>query len=530
VLGTPWKQIDRKAAWDAVVVGSGLGGLATAALLARHAGKRVLVLERHYTAGGFTHVFRRPGYEWDVGVHYVGDVTGDRAFTRRLLEHVGDGSLQWAPMDDAYDRVIVGGDAYDLVAGRERFRDTLAARFPGEATRLDAYLAAVRAAAGASGAYFAEKAVPAPVAFVAGRFLRRRFLRHTRRTTAEVLRGIGTSPRLGTVLTGQWGDYGLPPSRSSFGMHAILVRHYLGGAAYPVGGAGAIGASLAPAIAASGGAVAVSGEVASVLVRDGRATGVRMADGTEIAAPLVVSDAGVHTTVRRLLPPEVATRTGLAAHADAIPASAGHLCAYVGLRRTATELGLPKTNLWIYPGDDHDASLAAFRDDPEGAPLPLVYVSFPSAKDPSFATRFPGKATIELITFAPWDTFARWEDGRWRRRGPEYDALKQRFAARMLDLLHAHLPQVRDAIDVVEVSTPLSTRHFANYAQGEIYGLDHTPARFEARWLRPRTAVRGLWLTGQDVVTCGVAGALAAGYVTASAILGRNLLAAATGR
>src|SRR5260221_2933107 len=525
VLGTPWKQIDRRARWDAVVVGSGLGGLTTAALLARHARKRVLVLERHYTAGGFTHVFRRPGYEWDVGVHYVGDVTGERAFTRRLLEHVGDGSLQWAPMDDVYDRVIVGGDAYDFVAGRHRFRGALAARFPGEEARLDGYHAAIHAAVRGSWTFFVEKGLPAPASWLAGGLMRRRFLRHARRTTADVLREIGASPRLGAVLTGQWGDYGLPPSASSFGMHALLVRHYLGGAAYPVGGAAAIGASVAPAIVDAGGAIAVGAEVASVLVKDGRAVGVRMADGTEIAAPVVVSDAGVHTTVRRLLAPDIARESGLAAAADALPASTGHLCAYVGLRRTAAELGLPRTNLWMYPGDDHDASLAAFRADPEGAPLPLVYISFPSAKDPAFTARFPGRSTIELFTFAPWDTFARWEEGRWRRRGSEYDALKQRLAARMLELLYTQLPQVTDAVDVVEVSTPLSTRHFANYAHGEIYGLAHSPDRFEARWLRPRIPIRGLWLTGQDVVTCGVAGALAAGFATASAILGRYLLA-----
>ena len=523
--GTPWKQVDHAGRWDAVVIGSGLGGLATAALLARVAGKRVLVLERHYTPGGFTHVFRRPGYEWDVGVHYVGDVVGPRAFTRQLFDYVGDGSLSWAPMDDVYDRIVVGGDSYDLVAGRERFRESLGARFPGERAALGRYLDAIRAATRASGSFFAEKAVPAPLAWVAGWSMRRGFLRHTRRTTAHVLGEIGVSGRLATVLTGQWGDYGLPPSRSSFGMHAVLVRHYLDGAAYPVGGSAAIASSMFPAITNAGGVVAVSAEVAQVVVEKGRATGVRMADGTLVRAPLVVSDAGVHTTVNRLLPQGAAPR--LAAAAAAIPASAGHLCAYIGLSKTAAELGLPKTNLWLYPGDDHDANLAAFSRDPDHAPLPLVYASFPSAKDPAFAARHPGRATIELITFAPWDVFSRWEDGRWRRRGPDYDALKQRFAERMLDLLHAHLPLVRGAVDVVEVSTPLSTRHFANYARGEIYGLDHTPARFEERQLRPRTPVSGLFLTGQDMVTCGVAGALAAGYLTASTILGRNLLAAA---
>ena len=91
-IGRSYKQHPVSGTWDTIVVGSGLGGLATAGLLARHAGQRVLVLERHYTAGGFTHTFTRPGYEWDVGVHYVGDV------------HRPDIADREAPGDDFFRR------------------------------------------------------------------------------------------------------------------------------------------------------------------------------------------------------------------------------------------------------------------------------------------------------------------------------------------------------------------------------------------------------------------------------------------
>ena len=93
--------------WDAIVVGSGLGGLAVAAHLARRAQKRVLVLEQHYVAGGFTHVFHRPGFEWDVGVHYVGGMQPG-SFLQRQFAAIGDGSLEWTDMGDVYDEVHVG--------------------------------------------------------------------------------------------------------------------------------------------------------------------------------------------------------------------------------------------------------------------------------------------------------------------------------------------------------------------------------------------------------------------------------------
>src|SRR5215470_17624986 len=86
-------------AYDVIVIGSGIGGLAAAAILSK-AGKKVLVLERHYTAGGFTHTFQRKGYEWDVGVHYIGEVHRKNSVLRRAFDFLSDGQLDWAPMPE----------------------------------------------------------------------------------------------------------------------------------------------------------------------------------------------------------------------------------------------------------------------------------------------------------------------------------------------------------------------------------------------------------------------------------------------
>ena len=83
--------------FDAIVVGSGIGGLGAAALLAKYGKKRVLVLERHYAIGGFTHTFHRPGYEWDVGVHYLGDLEPG-GMLRSVFDEVSDAKLEWADM------------------------------------------------------------------------------------------------------------------------------------------------------------------------------------------------------------------------------------------------------------------------------------------------------------------------------------------------------------------------------------------------------------------------------------------------
>lgn len=526
-IGKSYKQCRIEGSFDAIVIGSGIGGLTTAAVLSKHAGERVLVLERHYTAGGFTHAFYRPGYEWDVGVHYIGDVAPGRP-TRAIFDDITDGALDWEDMGEVYDKIIVGDDEYDFVRGRRAWRKQMLEYFPGEEAAIDGYLERMRAVTQSAMPFFAEKVVPKALAAVGGGLMRRGFLKLARRKVYDVLRELTDNERLITVLTGQWGDYGMPPREASFAMQAFVASHYLHGAWYPVGGATRIAETIEPVIERGGGMVVTNADVEQILVEGGRAVGVRMADGRELRAPRIVSGAGLAVTVGRLLPDEVAMKRTIEKKMQAVPPSGSHLSLYVGLRHTAEELGLPRHNLWVYPGNDHDASVKAFVDDPDNAPLPVVFVSFPSAKDPDFQRRHPGNATIEVVTLAPYEWFSKWEQEHWKKRGPEYSAYKEQLTERLLEALYRHVPQVRGKVDHAELSTPLSTQRFAAHPHGEIYGLSHGPDRFDQRWLQPRTPVKGLFMTGADVLTAGVGGAMMSGVLTASVITGRNLLGTVT--
>ncbi len=521
-IGTPYKQHTDFDGYDTIVIGSGIGGLGLAALLSRYGNQRVLVLERHYTAGGFTHTFTRPGYEWDVGVHYIGQVLSQRTLLRRLFDAVTDGRVQWASLGDVYDHVIIGDHTFDFVAGREALRSALHAAFPDEKAAIDGYFEAVRATVKASQTYFAAKALPGAAGKMVNR-LARGFYKYADRTVADVLRSLGASDRLMGVLTAQFGDYGLPPSQASFAMQAMLTHHYFEGGAYPVGGSSVLAANILPVIARSGGAVLVRAAVQEILIRDGKAVGVRMADGREIFAPRIVSDAGFATTFTRLVPAAEAERIGARDALARIGVSLAHFCLHVGLEGDAADLGLPSYNIWAYPNPDHDANLRRFMEDPD-APFPMLFVSFPSARDPDFPRRHPGHATIEIVTAANWNWFKRWEGTRWMKRGADYEAFKVRMAERLLEALYRLVPQTRGKVAVAELSTPLSTVEFTAHPHGSIYGLAHTPARFREPLLRPATPIRGLYLTGADVSTAGVGGALAGGMLTASVLLRRNII------
>lgn len=517
-IGTRYRPTRIEPEYDVLVIGSGIGGLASAACLAKQ-GKKVLVLEQHYTAGGFTHSYSRDGYEWDVGVHYIGDMGSPHTLGRKLFDYITDGQLKWASMGEVYDAFHIGDEVFELHAGKEGFRQSILAHFPGEEKTLDKYLNMLNKVNQAMQFYTMGKILPRASLPIATRLLKWALPSYFNKTTYEVLRSITDNEKLIGVLTGQWGDCGMPPKRSSFLIHALIAKHYIHGGYYPIGGASKMAETIIPVIQQSGGDVLTYADVKEVVVEKHRVKGIRMQDGTFIGAPVVISNAGVVNTFEKLLPESESRYCGYARARKHFRPSMAHLGMYIGLKTTAEELGLPKTNQWIYLSEHHDEEIDAFAAD-TSRPFPVIYISFPSAKDPSFQEKHPGRATIEIVAPAPYDQFERWKDTTWGKRGEEYEALVEDLSERMLAVLYKKFPQVKGKIDYCETSTPLSTDFFCRYSRGEIYGLDHDPERFEQDWLRPKTRVKGLYLTGQDVLSCGVVGAMIAGMLTAVNVAG----------
>jgi all-trans-retinol 13,14-reductase len=505
--------------YDAIIIGSGMGGLTTAALLAK-LGKRVCVLEQHYTAGGYTHSYEREGYEWDVGVHYIGEVHKPWSAIRRVFDVISGGNLQWAPMDARYDRIVLGDKTIDYVAGREEFKAEIKLHFPQEAAAIDRYVELLSEVSAKVPRFFAGQALPRSIGMLYSRLRRWWLPDYFFKTTREVLEGLTQNQELIGVLTAQWGDYGLPPGTSAFVMHAMVAKHYITGGNYPVGGANKISETIIPVIEAAGGHVFTYAGVEQIIVENGRAVGVRMQkDGVELRAPQIVSCAGLVPTYTRLIAPEVAARYNLLEPLQKVQLSAATLCLYAGFKGSAAELKLPKTNYWIYPSHDHDLNVSAFKSG-QTRQTPLTYISFPSAKDPSWDAHYPNKATVEIVALALPQWFAQWQGSTWGKRGAEYEAFKAKLTAELLATLYQQQPQLRGALDFCELGTPLSTEWYQWNQEGEIYGIDHTVERFEQHWIHTETPIKGLYLTGADTVTAGVGGALMAGVLTASRMLG----------
>ena len=160
--------------YDVFVIGSGISGLCSAALLSME-GKIVLVLEKHFKVGGYTHTFRRQNYEWDVGIHYIGQVHKSYSVIRKLFDLISDKQLEWCPMDENYDRIVFPDRHYDFNAPKSRFIEDMITYFPKEESAILSYMNLVNDAVKSSRSYFSQKVFSGILDTVTYPFMTRKF-------------------------------------------------------------------------------------------------------------------------------------------------------------------------------------------------------------------------------------------------------------------------------------------------------------------------------------------------------------------
>lgn len=498
---------------DHIVIGSGMGGLTVATWLAK-AGEKVVVFERHYVPGGFTHSFRRKqNFQWDVGVHYVGNV-GKNQSLRGLFDFLTNHKLDWEPIGSIYDVVKIDGDLYEFKTGKENFRNQLIEYFPEEIPAINTYLKLIDKANKFGGAFFLEKTFKPILSKSIGWIIRKLYKRYYQKTTLEVLSKLSNNKRLISVLCAQCGNYGLTPKYSSFAAHSIIVNHFMEGGYYPKGGADQISIKTLETLNSLGGIVYINAEVNEIVTEINKVKGIRINERF-IACSSVISGVGVNNTFNHLLSKQAKRKCKFNLHN--IKPSMGHMCLYVGLDNSSQELKLPRYSICCFDNDNFDDTYDQLTL--EDAPNKIAHISFPSAKNTEWEGKQPRTATILAITVGLYSWFSKYEDLPWMKRGEAYMDLKKVFESAMLKRLYEMFPQIKGHVVVTEVSTPLSTKHFSNYQHGEIYGLEHTPNRFALPFLRPETKIKGLRLVGQDITLVGVASAMLSGMFCAITIL-----------
>ncbi len=443
--------------YDVIVIGSGIGGLSAATALARIFQRRVLVLEQHSKPGGFTHQFQRKGlFRWDVGVHYVGEME-EGSQTRAVLDWLSGGKLEWSRLPYRFDRYHYPGFTWTQPADPALFQRELEELFPGEKRAIRDYFRHIRRSSIGATVLSMGDLLPSPVRRLLLLLLRPLF-RLSFLSTQQYLDRHFVSSRLKSLLVSQWGDYGLPPSRSSFGIHSLIVRHYLRGGWYPAGGGSRIAETVIATLERAGGTLLTKQRVEEILVERGRAVGVRTMNPREpetapreFRAPVVISDAGAHKTLLQLVPESVPLRSRRKVRS--FPLSHSYVNLFIGFKRSPEELGFRGENHWIYTSENHDELYESHMETAE-LPARFCFLSFSSLNAP-----VPHTHVAEVIMPARFDHFEKWKDQPVKKRDEEYRALKERISGRILRLLESNFPGFQDLVEFHELSTPLTVLH-----------------------------------------------------------------------
>lgn len=499
--------------WDVIVIGSGMGGMVTAAALSK-LGHKVLILEQYDTLGGQTHSFTRDGYSWDAGIHYLGGF-GPDVSEKAILDWLCDSPIELAPIGAVYDTLHIGDEPpLQLSRPVAAQRMDLKERFPDDSVAVDDWFDAIFEARDALIALVQGRSMPSVVASALKWWRSRKIKKYCERTTSEVASEITSNRDLANVLMAQWGDFGGRPSTASFAIHAAVMRSYLeAGAFYPVGGASSIARHMLPTITDNGGQARAGVEVTSLVMEEGVVTGVETVEGEMLFAKHIVSNIGARETIDRLLP----DGHGHDEWVNEIRSIGPNICHYslfLGFAGDVEAAGMTKSNHWLYPMGEVDA---VWTDTPNGNP-PAMFVSFASLKDPAHDPGPDRRYAGEMIAWSDWTTVEKWADDPPGARGRDYQSFKEKVEANLLQQFAKYFPRLAELIVFHEVSTPLATASITGHRMGSFYGLDVTPHRITTDALRMKTPIDGLYLTGQDVLTPGIPGAFWGGILCAGSI------------
>ncbi|MER5972287.1 NAD(P)/FAD-dependent oxidoreductase [Streptomyces sp. NPDC002055] len=484
---------------DAVVIGAGNAGL-TAATTLQRAGLRTLLVERHNIPGGCATSFRRGRYEMEVALHQLSGVglEGQEFSLRGLFEDLGvTDRLDFVQEHDLYRAVVPGAYDVTLPADWTAAVDVLSDAFPGNRERVERFFQLLKETTiwqiAAMRGLPAERIDPG-------------YFRQGLRPYSEVLDDHFDDPRLKSALAAYWPYLGQPPSRVAFQDLALMLFAYFEFKPWHIrGGSQAMSSAFLDSFLTAGGEVRFNTAVEAILTERGRAVGVRLDDGQEISARDVISNASIPVTYAMLgdaVP--TAVRDDLATRRIGVSGFILHM----GLDATPAELGFTTSTTFVNADLDDDRTQASWHTlEPARGICVSSYDIAPIGFAPSGATH------ISLMTLQYADA--------WKKVPPgEYARTKFAYAGTLLDRVEVITPGIRDAIEEVDVATPMTLSRYLGHPGGAIYGYDQDRTE---NWLfrnsERETHVPGLHLAGSWAGMGGFQPSLQSGHRVARGLL-----------
>ncbi|MGG3891725.1 phytoene desaturase family protein [Metabacillus fastidiosus] len=491
---------------DVIVIGSGLGGLVSAAMLAKQ-GKKVTVLEQHYLSGGYATSFKRRKLEFEVSLHLMGDL-GEGGTLRKILEELGVlETVDFYEVDSLYKVVFPDKSIIALSGNVQDYKQQLINIFPQEKNGIETFVQTFikireeimyiteRNNSGQTINLFQD----APT-----------LISYQNDTLKIMLSKFINSEELQTIISQYWMYFGLPPSQMSAVFYAyVWTEYHIYGGYYPHRRSQSLSDALKNIILKNGGEVLVRQEVTKILHNDNRVYGVETAKKQQLIADCIISNVNPKHTFGDLIGYEFLPKRYKEKVKRQVP-SLSCIQAYVYL-----DIDLPEVygekNHEIFVNEYYDIEKAYYEVQNlcvETAPYCItIYENI----NPEYHER--GMTTLSLFQLSSYEN--------WLTLGKEeYQKKKKEVTEILLGRLNIQYPGVIKHVKYAELSTPHTNERYTKNTNGAIYGAAQTIHQSLHRRLPQTTPIKNLYLAGAWTQPGGgYSGTIWSGYNLAKKIL-----------
>lgn len=484
-----------------VVIGGGLGGLFTGAILAKE-GLRVTVLEKNATVGGGLQSFHRFGETFDTGMHVIAGMQPGGNI-RRICQYLGilDQVNVMDVDDDCTDSLYFAEDqqTYRIGKGKQGFVDSLASYFPEEKEHLEAYVKAIYDMTDHVDLFHLRPSSDQI------QMHSEDFLMSAEAFVAKYIK----NPKLRSVVAYMNPLYGGRHDETPAFVHAVISTLYINGASRFVGGSEHFAQLLASVIQRAGGEVIAHDGVEWIEVNDRHVDFVKTRKGKLYQADYYIS--AIHPCALLKLLPEKAFPKAYRQRLDEIPNSYSAFSAYIKLKPNA----FPYINHSEYYMSKYD-EIWRFGEPHEKWPLGFLFMTAPDDNQGEYATK--------VLLTAPmlFEETSKWKDTTVGHRGADYEEWKNEKTRQLLDCVEEFHPHFRECMDKVITASPLTIRDFYGVKDGSMCGYSKDCKNMALSQVPVVTKVDNLLLTGQNNNLHGFCGVPLTAINTAEVILGKN--------
>lgn len=475
--------------FDAVIVGSGLGGLSIAAAFARQ-GFKPLVLEKHDRPGGYATTFKRKDFVFDVSLHSTS--VGEREGIHNLIPGFPEiTEVEFVPHPNCYRTIYPDYDIRVPQRDLPGYIRMLVGYFPEEKQGIESLFAGM---IGLTSDIQKMSGIEGPVDMSQFPMEYPYLFKSYTRTWGQMMDGHIKNPRLKAIVSALWGYFGLPPSKLASFYYAMPTIGYLQmGGYYPVGKSQKMSDALVKFIQDKGGKVLLNSKAEEILIKDHTAYGVRIADGKEYQSKVIVSNANAYDTFHKMIKGQEEHLEEYLARMDQLSVSLSSFQVFLGLKKDLVrDVGITDTEIFYTTGYDPEVEYkAALNAEVEGGFGLTLYDNLYQGYSPK------GKNIVNIIALQGYQHWEGFETDYFKGKKDAYRKEKERMADILIDQVQETLlPGLRDAIEIKEIGTPLTNLRYTGNYRGAIYGWDQTLDNSGPSRLPHSTPIENLYLAG----------------------------------